>query len=98
MGGPYRGKLLDFGESVLAELGKGSGNRAPKLADRWNSAVWLGKSDLTDEHLVRTDDRVVEARSIRRLVEHSWSCEKPACSCRNTTEAEGDDIGHPSCS
>ena len=76
MGGPYRGKLVEFGETVLAHLpkvGKGSGDPAPKLADRWKSAVWLGKSDLTDEHLVRTDDGVVYARSVRRLAEHSWS-------------------------
>ena len=76
MGGPYCGKLLEFCESVLAhlpEVGKGSGNPAPKLSDRWKSAVWLDKSDLTDEHLVRTDEAVVYARSIRRLAEHSWS-------------------------
>ena len=76
MGGPYPGKLVEFGETVLAhlpEVGKGSGNSAPKLADRWKSAVWLGKSDLKDEHLVRTDDGVVYARSVRRLAEHSWS-------------------------
>ena len=76
MGGPYRGKLVEFGETVLAhlpEVGKGSGNPAPKLADRWKSGVWLGKSDLTDEHLVRTNDGVAYARSVRRLAEHSWS-------------------------
>ena len=76
MGGPYRGKLVEFGETVLAhlpEVGKGSGNPAPKLADRWKSGVWLGKSDLTDEHLVRTDDGVVYVRSVRRLAENSWS-------------------------
>ena len=76
MGGPYRGKLVEFGETVLAhlpEVGKGSGNPAPKLADRWKSGVWLGKSDLTDEHLVLTDDGVVYARSVRRLAENSWS-------------------------
>ena len=76
MGGPYRGKLLELDESVLAhlpEVGKGSGNPAPKLADKWKSGVWLGKSDLTDEHLVRTDEGVVYARSVRRLAEHSWS-------------------------
>ena len=69
MGGPYRGKLVVFGETVLAhlpEVGKGSGNPAPKLADRWKSGVWLGKSDLTDEYFVRTDDGVVYARSVRR--------------------------------
>ena len=54
----------------------GSGSPAPKLADRWKSVVWLGKSDLTDEHLVRTDEGVVHARSARRLAEHSWSEEK----------------------
>ena len=40
-------KLLEFGQHVLAhlpEVGKGSGNPAPMLADRWKSAVWLGKS------------------------------------------------------
>ena len=76
MGGPYRGKLVEFGEIVVAhlpEVGKGSGNPAPKLADRRISAVWLGKSDLTDEHLVRADDGVVYARSVRRFAEHSWS-------------------------
>ena len=44
-------KVLEFGESVLAHLP----DPEPKLADRWKSDVWLGKSDLTDEHLVRTD-------------------------------------------
>ena len=76
MGGQYRGKLVEFGETVLAhlpEVGKGSGNPARKLADRWKSGVWLGKSDITDEHLVRTDDGVVYARSARRLAENSWS-------------------------
>ena len=72
MGRPYRGKLVEFAETVLAhlpEVGKGSGNPAPKLADRWKS----GESDLTDEHFVRTDDRVVYARSVRRFAENSWS-------------------------
>ena len=92
MGDPYRGMLLEFGESALAhllEVGKGSGNPAPKLADRWKSAVWLGKSDLTDKHLVRTDEGVENARSERRLAEHSWSEENLRAV---------DDSGHPSCS
>ena len=75
MGGPYCGHVLESCECVLAHLpgvGKGSGNPAPKLADKWTSA-WLGKSDLTDEHLVGTDEGVVLARSVRRIAEHSWS-------------------------
>ena len=42
MGGPYLAKLVEFGETVLAhlpEIGKGSGNPALKLADRWKSGV-----------------------------------------------------------
>ena len=64
-GGAYRGKVLDFGESVLAplpEVGKGSGNPAPKLAERWKSAVWLGRSDLRDEHLVNRCESCVRAK------------------------------------
>ena len=38
-----------------------------------NLACGLGKSDLTDEHFVRTDDGVVYARNVRRLAENSWS-------------------------
>ena len=57
----------------LREVRKGSGTLAPKLADRWKSAVWQGKSDLTDERRVRTDEGVVFARSIRRIAEHRWS-------------------------
>ena len=75
MGEPYRGMVLEFGESVLVHLPvlrKGSGNPAAKLADGWKSAVWLGKSDFTDEHLVRTDKGVACARRVRRIAEHSW--------------------------
>ena len=76
MGGPYRGKLVEFEETALAHLpesGMGSENPAPKLADRRKSAVWLDKSDLTDEHHVRLDDGVVYARSVQPLAEHTWS-------------------------
>ena len=93
MGGPYRGKLVEFGETVFAhdpEVGKGYGNPAPKLADRWKSGVWLGKSDLTDEHLVRTDG-VVFARSVRRLAENSWSEENFKAVVETPTEAKVDD-------
>ena len=51
MNGLYRGKVLEFGESLLAhllEVGNGSGNPFPKLTDRLKPAVWLGKSDLAE--------------------------------------------------
>ena len=55
--------------------------------------MWLGKRDLMDEHLVRTDEGVVQARSVRRLAEHSWSEENLRAVAGNTTEAEVDDSG-----
>ena len=77
MGGPYRGKLVEFGETVLAhlpEVGKGSGNPAPKLADRWKAQRVAGKErPHRRTHLVRTNVGVVCARSVRRLAESSWS-------------------------
>ena len=85
IGGQYRGKLVEFGETVLAHL-----HPAPKLSDRWKSGVWLGKSDFTDEHLVRTDDGVVYARSVRRLAENSWSEENPKAVVE-TPQKQGDD-------
>ena len=74
----------------LPEVGNGYGNLAPKLADKWKSAVWLGKSDLADEHLVRTNEGVENARSAGRLAERSWGGRKPSSRCRNTTETEVD--------
>ena len=98
MVGPYRGKLLEFGESVLAhlpEVGKGSGNPAPKLADRWKSGVWLGKSDITDEYLVIIDG-VVYARSVRRLAKHSWSEENLRAVVETPQRPKTTTSGHPS--
>ena len=55
MGGPSRGKLLAFGETELLhlpEVGKGSRESAPNMADRWKPAVWPA------------DEGVVFARSV----------------------------------
>ena len=88
MGGPHRGQFQELGEPVLARLpvvGKGSAIPASKLANRRNSAVWLGKSDLTDEHVVTTDEGVVYARSVTRAA------------VETRAEAEVDDSGDPTC-
>ena len=62
-----------FLHTHLPEIGKGSGNPAPKVGRQMETRRVAGKSDLTDEHLVRTDDGAVYARSVRRLAENSWS-------------------------
>ena len=58
MEGPCRGTLLEVRRICACSPSRGG---------------WLGNSDLTHEHLVRTDERVVCARSVRRIAEHSWS-------------------------
>ena len=101
MGGPCRGKLVEFGETVLAhlpEVGKGSGNPAPKLADRWKSGVWLGKSDLTDEHLVRTDDGVMYARKCTTTCREQLVRREPQSSRRDPQKPRSmttDDASEP---
>ena len=74
MGGRYREKLVEFGETVLAhlpEVGKDLEIQHQNWQTDGHLACGWGKSDLTDEHLVRTDDGVMYARSVRRLAENS---------------------------
>ena len=71
MGGPYRGKLLEFGECVLCHL------------PRWEKDLGIRRSWLTDGNppcgWARATSRtsiwsgVVYARSVRRLAVLGWS-------------------------
>ena len=40
-----------------------------KLDDRWRTAIWLVKSDRSDEHIIGLENEAVLARSVRRKVE-----------------------------
>ena len=40
-----------------------------KLDDRWRTAIWLGKSDRSDKHIIGLENGAVSARSVRRKVE-----------------------------
>ena len=92
MGGPYRGRLVEFGETILVHLpkgGTGSRNPARKLADRWKSAVWLGKSDLTDERTL--SEQTMESHR-REMYDDSQSTvrRESQVSHRDPAEAEVD--------
>ena len=64
-GKPYRGELVEFGEVVWArDLASAS-----KLEARWIPGVWVGKADLSDEHLIATRGQTKLVRSIRRRPE-----------------------------
>ena len=78
MGGQYRGKLVEFGENSFC------------TSSRCWKGIWKSRADV-GRHMeiwcvaekerphrrtfVRTDDGVVNARSVRRLTENSWSGE-----------------------
>ncbi len=79
-GKPYGGELVEFGELIWArEVAPAS-----KMAARWPSGVWLGKAELSDEHIVGTRTKTQLVRSIRRRPEAerfslgSWA-DTPAC-------------------
>ena len=57
----YVGKLANFGERVLARL------PAPNGCDKFQVAIWVGKTDRADFHLVFTSDGLRWTRTIRRM-------------------------------
>ena len=56
-----------FGEAIWYKLPKTAD--LTKLDDRWRTAIWLGKSDRSDEHIIGLETGAVLARSVRRKVE-----------------------------
>ena len=56
-----------FGEAIWYKLPKTAD--LTKLDDRWRTAIWLEKSDRSDEHNTGVENRAVLARSVRRKVE-----------------------------
>ena len=56
-----------FGEAIWYKLPKAAD--LTKLDDRWRTAIWLGKSDRSDEHIIGVDTGAVLARSVRRKAE-----------------------------
>ena len=56
-----------FGEAIWYKLPKTAD--LTKLDDRWRTAIWLEKSDRSDEHIIGLENGAVLARSVRRKVE-----------------------------
>ena len=99
MGGPYCGHVLESCECVLAHLpgvGKGSGNPAPKLADKWTSA-WLARA---------TSQTSIWSEQMRELCSREAYDESPSTAGQRKTfeqlsqhtETKVDDVGHLPCS
>ena len=64
----YRGEICPFGEVVMAKRNVSDsgaiqgGGRLMKADTAWDKAVWLGRSDGTDEHLVGDETGVYKTR------------------------------------
>ena len=71
-GRPYQGQVAEFAEVVhFRDPGKAAD--MPKLNDRRNLGLWLGKSVASDEHYVGTSAGVRRCRSIwRRPEKQRW--------------------------
>jgi hypothetical protein len=66
----YGGALVPFGETVLARVHDDPSlgfHRYSKWEGRWQFGVWLGKSEMTDEHLVACNDGVKKFRTVRKV-------------------------------
>ena len=66
-GREYTSGIAIFGEAIWYNLPKTAG--LTKLDGRWRTAIWLGKSDRSDEHIIGLENGAVLARSVRRKVE-----------------------------
>ena len=60
----YKGKICEFGESVLA---KAPAAAVYKGSSHWTKGIWVGKSLTSDCHVILTKAGVMMARSVRRL-------------------------------
>jgi hypothetical protein len=66
-GKKYGGEIFRFAEPVMVRRPGATG--FPKLRERWEEGLWLGKSLDTDGHLVGGGEGIIISRSIVPLVE-----------------------------
>ena len=63
-GREYTAGIAISGEAIWYKLPKVAD--LTKFDDRWRTAIWLGKSDRSDEHIIGVDTGAALARSVRR--------------------------------
>ena len=62
-GREYTSGIAIFGEAIWYKLPKTA------LDNRWRTAIWLGKSDRSDERIIGLESGAILARPVRRKVE-----------------------------
>ena len=63
-GKSYDGSICKFGEQVHYKL---NGHPSSRVEPRWELGAWVGKTELTDEHLLGTLSGIRNSRTIYRL-------------------------------
>ena len=66
-GSRYESALVPFGEVVMAKIADGDMFRAGKLDSTWVKAVWVGRVDKSNEHLLLTTKGCIRSRVVRRI-------------------------------
>ena len=68
-GSRYESALVPFGEVVMAKIADGDKFRAGKLDSTWVKAVWVGRVDKSNEHLLLTAKGCIRSRVVRRILD-----------------------------
>ena len=63
----YESALVPFGEVVMAKIADADKMRAGKLDSAWVKAVWVGRVDNSNEHLLLTTKGCIRSRVVRRI-------------------------------
>ena len=63
----YESALVPFGEVVMAKIADADKMRAGKLDSAWVKAVWVGRVDRSNEHLLLTTKGCIKSRVVRRI-------------------------------
>ena len=64
-GHEYRGMIYEFTEPVYARVS--ALTDVGKLDPRWQPGIWLGKMPGTGEHIVATEEKLMLARSVKKM-------------------------------
>ena len=63
----YESALVPFGKVVMAKIADADKIRAGKLDSAWVKAVWVGRVDRSNEHLLLTTKGCIRSRVVRRI-------------------------------
>ncbi|CAK0792935.1 unnamed protein product [Prorocentrum cordatum] len=89
-GRDYHGQIAESAETVMHKLPPGT---AGKMEARWDKGIWLGKANVSDEHMIGTPRGRVFARSIAKRPDEK----RPRCLAEGILNRLGRAPGCPAC-